>query len=189
MGVCGLALVLSDAGGLGRRSPGGSRRRAGIDDRLRTARRRCCASRTRSRGHLRLEHGRPDRSSSRGGSPASLDNPSQPSAPAEIQGYNQDVVVVEGAFDPEAEYGTFPDGVPARPESLLARAERKRGISVPSVPCPSLVIASSDFPDERGRAVADLYGSQLVELPHLGHFDLVLHAEARAAVADYLGVT
>jgi len=39
---------------------------------------------------------------------------------------------------------------------LLARAERKRGISVPSLPCPSLVIASADFPDERGRALADL---------------------------------
>lgn len=112
----------------------------------------------------------------------------EPSAPAEVQGYNPDVLLVEGAFDPEVEYGTFPDGVPARPESLLARAERKRGIFVPSLPCPSLVIASQDFPDERGRAVADLYGSQLIEFPDLAHFDLVLHDAPRGAVADFLGV-
>lgn len=112
----------------------------------------------------------------------------EPSAPAEVQGYNPDVPLVEGGFDPEAEYGTFPDGVRARPESLLARAERKRGISVASLPCPSLVIASQDFPDERGRAVADLYGSQLIVFGDLGHFDLVLHDSPRRAVADFLGL-
>jgi dienelactone hydrolase len=111
----------------------------------------------------------------------------EPSAPAEIQGYNPDVPLVEGAFDPEAEYGMFPDGIKAQPESLLARAERKRGISVSSLACPSLVIASAAFADERGRSVADLYGSTLVEFPELGHFDLVLHAAPRQAVADFLG--
>lgn len=112
----------------------------------------------------------------------------EPSAPAEVQGYNPNVPLVEGAFDPEVEYDTFPDGVRARPESLLARAERKRGISVVSLPCPSLVIASQDFPDERGRAVADLYGSQLAVFGELGHFDLVLHETPRRAIVDFLGV-
>ena len=111
----------------------------------------------------------------------------EPSAPAEIQGYNPDVPLTDGAFDPEAEYGAFPDGIPARPESLHARAERKRGISIKSLSCPSLVIADSDFPDERGRLVADLYGSALIEFPDLGHFDLVLRAAPRQAVADFLG--
>ncbi len=110
----------------------------------------------------------------------------EPSAPAEIQGFNPDVPLIDGAFDPEAEYGTFPDGIPARPESLRARAERKRGISITSLSCPSLVVASSDFPEERGRLVADLYGSVLIEFPDLGHFDLVLHAAPRQAVADFL---
>jgi pimeloyl-ACP methyl ester carboxylesterase len=112
----------------------------------------------------------------------------EPSAPAEIQGYHADVPLTEGTFDPEAEYGQFPDGIPARPESLLARAERKRGISVASLPCPSLVIASQDFPDERGRAVANLYRAELIEFPDLGHFDLVLQPAPRAAVADFLRV-
>jgi hypothetical protein len=110
------------------------------------------------------------------------------SAPAEIQGRDPDVQLVGGAFDPEAEYGKFPAGIAARPESLLARAERKRGISVPSLPCPSLVIASADFPDERGRSIADFYGSKFVEFPELRHFDLVLDAGPRQAVADFLGL-
>lgn len=110
------------------------------------------------------------------------------SAPAEIQGRHPDVQLVGGAFDPEAEYGTFPDGIAARPESLLARAERKRGISVPSLPCPSLVIAGADFPNERGRALADLYGSEFVSFPKLRHFELVLDAAPRRTVAAFLGM-
>lgn len=110
------------------------------------------------------------------------------SAPAEIQGANSDVPVVEGSFDPEAEYGTFPVGIQARPESLLARAERKRGISVDALACPSLVIASADFREERGRRVAALYGSELVEFPDLRHFDLVLDPAPRQKVATFLGV-
>jgi pimeloyl-ACP methyl ester carboxylesterase len=110
------------------------------------------------------------------------------SAPAEIQGRDSDVQLVSGAFDPEAEYGNFPAGIAARPESLLARAERKRGISVPSLACPSLVIAGADFPDDRGRTLADLYGSEFVEFPELRHFDLVLDAAPRRAVADFLGI-
>jgi pimeloyl-ACP methyl ester carboxylesterase len=112
----------------------------------------------------------------------------EPSAPAEIQGFHPDVPLTSGAFDPETEYGTFPDGVRARRESLLARAERKRGISVGSLPCPSLVIATSDFSDERGRTVADLYDSEFVWFPDLGHFDLVLHRAPRRAIAGFLEV-
>lgn len=110
----------------------------------------------------------------------------EPSAPAEVQGYHQDAPLIDGVFDPEAEYGTFPDGIAARPESLRARSERKRGISVASLPCPSLVVSSSDFPDERGRAIARLYGSTIVEFPGLGHFDLVLGAGPRQVVAGFL---
>jgi pimeloyl-ACP methyl ester carboxylesterase len=110
------------------------------------------------------------------------------SAPAEVQGCNPDVQLAGGVVDPEAEYGKFPAGIAARPESLLARAERKRGISVPSLPCPSLVIAGADFPKERGRFMADLYGSEFVEFPQLRHFDLVLDGAPRRAVADFLGL-
>ena len=110
------------------------------------------------------------------------------SAPAEVQGVHPGVQLVNGSFDPEAEYGKFPNGVRSRPESVRARAERKRGISVSSLPCPSLVIASADFPEQRGRSVANHYNSQLVEFPHLRHFDLVLDAAPRRAVADFLDV-
>jgi pimeloyl-ACP methyl ester carboxylesterase len=110
------------------------------------------------------------------------------SPPGEVQGFDPTVPLITGVFDPEAEYGRFPDGVAARPESLLARSERKRGISVPSLPCRSLVVAGAAFPHERGRALADFYGSQLVELPLLSHFDLVLDGAPRRAVAHFLGV-
>jgi pimeloyl-ACP methyl ester carboxylesterase len=111
----------------------------------------------------------------------------EPSAPAEVQGSRPEVPLTFGTFDPEAEYGAFPDGIPARPESLLARAERKRGISVEGLACRSLVISTADFPDERGRSVASRYGSELVEFPDLHHFDLVLHPAPRRAVAAFLG--
>jgi hypothetical protein len=50
------------------------------------------------------------------------------------------------------------------------------------------VISGADFPGERGRSLADLYGSKFVEFPELGHFDLVLHAAPRHVVADFLGI-
>ena len=62
-------------------------------------------------------------------------------------------------FDPVAVYGPFPPGMRARPESSRAHAERKRGIFVPSIPWPSLVVYGDDFREERGQAVARLYGS------------------------------
>src|SRR5258708_71121 len=110
------------------------------------------------------------------------------SAPAEAQGFNASVELVEGTFDPEAEYGQFPPGVPSRPESLLARSEPKRGIAVPSLPCPSLVVYAADFPEERGTALAALYGSDELAFPNLGHFDLVLDPQVRQGIAQYLGL-
>lgn len=110
------------------------------------------------------------------------------SAPAEVQGFNPSVELVRGTFDAEAEYGRFPPGMRARPESLLARAERKRGISVPSLPCPSLVVYGLDFREERGRALAALYRSYELEFPHLHHFELVLDPQVREEIARLLGM-
>jgi pimeloyl-ACP methyl ester carboxylesterase len=95
----------------------------------------------------------------------------EPSAPAEIAGWDLDVQLTEGTFDPEAVYGPFPGEVPGRPESSLARAERKRGISVPSLPCASLVIYGDEFRDERGVAVARLYGASEHHFSGLDHWD------------------
>jgi pimeloyl-ACP methyl ester carboxylesterase len=111
-----------------------------------------------------------------------------PSPPAEAQGVDESVEPKSGTFDPEEVYGSFPAGMRARPESLLARGERKRGISIPSLPCRSLVVASGAFLEERGTPVAEVYGSELVELPALDHWGLVRAPAARDVVAGFLGV-
>src|SRR5205085_12330733 len=98
------------------------------------------------------------------------------------------VVPVAGTFDPEVVYGAFPAGVRARLESSLARAERKRGISVPRLPCPSLVVYGDEFGGERGAAIAELYGSSERAFPGRNHWDLVRDSRVREAIADFLGV-
>ena len=108
------------------------------------------------------------------------------SPPAEAQENDSGAEPEPGTFDPEEVYGPFPRGMGARPESLLARAERKRGVSVPRIPCPSLVVVGDEFREERGAPVAELYGSKLIDFPGLGHWDLVRAPEVRTAVADFL---
>ena len=76
----------------------------------------------------------------------------------------------------------------ARPESMLARHERKRGIIAGSVPCPSLVVVGDEFRDERGRPVAELYGSDVIDFPGLDHWGLVLEAHVRDSIAGWLGL-
>jgi pimeloyl-ACP methyl ester carboxylesterase len=105
------------------------------------------------------------------------------SAPGEVQGYHREVVPAPGVFDPEREYGAFPAGMPARPESSLARAERKRGISVPALPGPTLVVYGEEFAEERGRRLAKQYGAREIHLPGRRHWDLVIERAAIAAVA------
>jgi pimeloyl-ACP methyl ester carboxylesterase len=111
------------------------------------------------------------------------------SPPAEVQGFDPDVSLSHGSFDPEEVYGAFPEGMAARPESLLARGERKRGISVPTLPCPSLVVCGDEFREERGKPVADLYGAQLRDFSGLDHWDLVRDARVRETIADFLEAT
>jgi pimeloyl-ACP methyl ester carboxylesterase len=111
------------------------------------------------------------------------------SPPGEIQGFNPDVEIAAGTFDPEAVYGPFPAGVPARPDSSLARAERRRGISVPSLPCPSLVIYGDEFRDDRGRAIADLYDATERDFAGLDHWGLVRDRRVRVAIADFLAAS
>lgn len=112
----------------------------------------------------------------------------EPSAPAEVLGFRPETEVTDGSFDPEAVYGRFPAGIRARPESARARAERKGGISVPRLSCPSLVVFGDSFRSERGEPVAQLYGSDELDLPGLDHWDLVLDKRVRRAIAQWLGV-
>jgi pimeloyl-ACP methyl ester carboxylesterase len=104
------------------------------------------------------------------------------SPPGEVQGFDESVELRAGTFDPEETYGAFPPGMRARPESLLARAERKRGISVPDLPCPALVIYGDEFSEERGRALAARYGAEELAFPGLDHWGIVLDEKVR----DYL---
>jgi pimeloyl-ACP methyl ester carboxylesterase len=111
------------------------------------------------------------------------------SAPAEVQGFHPETEIRGGSFDPEVVYGPFPAGMPARAESQRARDERKRGVSVPSLPCSSLVVYGDDFPVDRGVALAHLYDSDQLAFAGFDHWELVRNAAVPAAVADWLGVT
>jgi pimeloyl-ACP methyl ester carboxylesterase len=110
----------------------------------------------------------------------------EPSPPAEVQGHDASVPVAEGAFDPEREYGPFPAGIRARPESRLARSERKRGISVRTLPAAALVVHGDEFAEERGRAIARAYGAELVHVAGATHWDLVLQPSVRDRVVAWL---
>jgi pimeloyl-ACP methyl ester carboxylesterase len=105
------------------------------------------------------------------------------SPPAEVQGFDESVPLRPGTFDPEEAYGAFPPGMCARPESLLARAERKRGVSVRELPCPALVVYGEEFPEERGWALAAHYGAEKLAFPGLDHWDLVLDERVRMKLA------
>ena len=70
-------------------------------------------------------------------------------------------------------------------ESLLARSERKRGISTLAIDCPLLVVAGRDYLDTRCRPVAEYYGAELVQFPSLSHFRLVADQRVRDAVARW----
>jgi pimeloyl-ACP methyl ester carboxylesterase len=108
------------------------------------------------------------------------------SPPGEVQGFDDTVPLEPGTFDPEETYGAFPPGMPARPESSLARAERKRGISIPSLPCPALVVYGDDFAEERGRRLAAYYRAEELHLPGLDHWGLVRDERVPEALAAYL---
>jgi pimeloyl-ACP methyl ester carboxylesterase len=112
----------------------------------------------------------------------------EPSPPAEIQGTHSQVELAQGTFDGEAMYGPFPDSVRSRPESLLARRERKRGISVPRLIGPSVVVSGSEFARERGSRIAATYGCDELTFPELDHWGLVLDGRVPDAVARHLAL-
>jgi pimeloyl-ACP methyl ester carboxylesterase len=111
----------------------------------------------------------------------------EPSVPAEIDGGDPDRPLERGTYDAESVYGPSVPGMRHRPESLLARCERKRGISIPAIGCPLLVVAGRDYVDTRSRPVAEHYGGELLEFPTLSHFQLVVDQRVRDAVAHWTG--
>ena len=83
-------------------------------------------------------------------------------------------------------YGPLPTGTRHRPESLFALGERQRGVDIPRIPCPLLVVAGGSYPVARGSDVVDHYGGELIEFPDLDHAGLVREPEVVAAIADWL---
>ncbi len=110
----------------------------------------------------------------------------EPSPPAEIQGSRSHIEPRAGTFDPEDVYGPLPGWLRARPESLLARGERKRGVSVPRLACPTVVVFGADFAEERGRAVAERYSATPLGFPGIGHNELIRDTAVRAALRPIL---
>lgn len=110
----------------------------------------------------------------------------EPSVTAEIDGGDPDWPLETGTYDSASVYGAPVPGTRHRPESLLARSERKRGISIPELHSPLLVIAGRDFADTRGRPVAEHYGGELMLFPTLSHYRLVVDAQVRDAVARWV---
>ncbi len=113
----------------------------------------------------------------------------EPSPPAEVQGVDETVTPRPGAFDPEVVYGGFPEGISPRRESSYARAQRKRGIPIATLPCPTLVVYGRDFPDERGRRIAAAYNAAAVELEDLDHWGLVLDRRVATIVSSWAAST
>ena len=93
--------------------------------------------------------------------------------------------MTDGVYDPEEVYGPFPDGVPSRPESSCARAERLRGIPVPSLPPRTLVVSGDELAHERG-TVGRRFGAEELHVDGLDHWGLVLDPAVHRRIARWL---
>jgi fermentation-respiration switch protein FrsA (DUF1100 family) len=110
----------------------------------------------------------------------------EPSLPAELQGFHPELVPTVGTFDPADVYAAAPGDPTTRLESSFALGERRRGISVPSITVPLLVVAGKTYTETRGGPVADFYGADLIEFPNLHHVALVQEREVRTAIGAWL---
>ncbi|MGY1751619.1 alpha/beta fold hydrolase [Blastococcus sp. SYSU D01042] len=109
----------------------------------------------------------------------------EPSLPLELSGGDPLRELRSGTYDAQSAYGPLPPGTRSRPESLRALDERKRGISVPSVDCPVLVVTGGTG-RSAGRLVAGHYDADLLEFPDLGHSELVSDPLVLAGIASWL---
>ena len=109
----------------------------------------------------------------------------EPSLPLELSGGDSLRQLRSGTYDAESAYGPLPSGTRCRPESLRALDERKRGISVPAVDCPMLVVTGR-MALPQGRLVARHYDADLLDFTDLGHSGLVADPRVRAGIASWL---
>jgi dienelactone hydrolase len=110
----------------------------------------------------------------------------EPSPPRELGRHDPTSVPTPGVYDAEDRYGPLPPGTRHRPESLHALGERERGISIPRIDCPFLVVAGATFGTSRGTEIADHYGADLLVFPDLDHTGLVRDAGVAIAIRAWL---
>jgi pimeloyl-ACP methyl ester carboxylesterase len=110
----------------------------------------------------------------------------EPSQPRELGRHDATVVPTVGVYDAETMYGPLPPGTRHRPESRLALEERQRGITIPRIDCPLLVVASSSYPISRGSDVVDHYGGELLEFPTLDHGSVIETPEVASAITAWI---
>jgi pimeloyl-ACP methyl ester carboxylesterase len=110
------------------------------------------------------------------------------SPPLEVQGLRPEIVPAPGTFDPVAAGASPPPGVPTRPESSLAMGERDRGVSVPSLPPGTrlLAVAGTRYLDERAQRLAAVYGGEELDAGDVSHWDVVRAPRVRRAVLAWL---
>ncbi|HSK22562.1 MAG TPA: alpha/beta fold hydrolase [Egicoccus sp.] len=113
----------------------------------------------------------------------------EPSQPRQLGRADPSVTPVAGTYDAESMYGPLPADTRHRPESRFALGERRRGVDIPLVESPLLVVAGSSHPVDRGRDVVDHYGGELLEFPDLDHTGLVRDPGVAVAIADWLTTT
>jgi pimeloyl-ACP methyl ester carboxylesterase len=111
----------------------------------------------------------------------------EPSLPLEVGGGDPDLPLIEGTYEAADAYGPVADATRHRPESVLARGQRLRGISIPTIDCPMLVVAGRSYLATRGEPVAARYAADLRVFPRLGHGELVERPEVAAAVTSWIG--
>jgi pimeloyl-ACP methyl ester carboxylesterase len=113
----------------------------------------------------------------------------EPFPPAEIGGLHSEIRPSPGIVEPD-ETERAENRVQVRPDSALALAEQRRGISVPPpLPFRSLVVYGDRSAEERGGAIARLYGSDELTFSGMDHFDLVLDERVPRAIAQFAGLS
>lgn len=78
-------------------------------------------------------------------------------------------------------------GLPT-PVAVCGWSMGRRGISVPSLSCPSLVVYGDQYRDKRGPSIARHYGAAELYFPGLDQWGLVRSEKVRESIAVYLGV-
>ena len=111
----------------------------------------------------------------------------EPSPTVEVVGEHREVEIpASGTYGAEV-YGGLGE-LQERPESAVARAQRKRGISIPELAFSTLVVSGDAHPEIRGSLLAARYGAEEMYYAGYDHIRLVRERKVRRAIAGWLGL-